>query len=66
MTQPEDTTSQKRVGSDPSNTEIDLLTAPLDPDDDIARRIEMCSVETPALLESAGAVGEEEIADAGQ
>lgn len=65
MTDPQDTTRQEQVGSDPSNTDIDALTAPLDPDDDIARRIELCGVETPALLETAGVVGEE-TADAGQ
>ncbi len=59
MTDPQDTTAQEQVGGDPSNTEIEELTAPLDSDDDIAERIEMCGVEYPALLETAGVVGEE-------
>ncbi len=66
MTEPQDTTSQEQIGGDPSNSEIDSLTAALDPDDDIAERIELCKIEYPALLETAGVVGEEPAGDAGK
>ncbi len=59
MTEPQDTTSQEQIGGDPANTDIEQLTAALDPDDDVAERVELCTIQYPELLETAGAVGEE-------
>lgn len=46
---------------DPSNTNIEDLVAPLAPDDDVTKRIDMCNKEYPEILEDAsdGTPGEQ-------
>ncbi len=46
-------TIASEVEGDPSDTDIEQLTAPLAPDDDVAERIDLCNKEYPAILEDA-------------
>lgn len=43
----------ERPGADPSNTPIEELTAPLEPDDDVHQRIALVNSSTPEDLRGA-------------
>lgn len=46
-------TAEGSAGKDPSNTPIDQLTAPLDPDDDVHNRVALVNTSRPEDLRGA-------------
>lgn len=47
-------TAEGHVGKDPSNTPIEQLTAPLDPDDDVHNRVALVNTSRAEDLRGAG------------